>query len=385
MWPYLASKGFILYRDIFFIYPPLYFWLLAGFAKVAGFSLTSLQVFSYVIVAATDVLLYFAARKKIWPVVIYVFLQVAFEGNGMWPDQFLAPMFLLAYLALSAKRYFLLGLMLGLALITKQTAAYFIVAMALFTKTRVLAGITIPLAFLAIFLAATGSFGEFYDQTVRYILFYHAGNKLQQLWPTLGQVAVLSVIFLPAIAVGILRKKYLLVALTVAGSLGMFTRFSYFHLQPALPFLAILIADSWVLAIPAVLFFAKVMLADFGQPAKFLTPQILDNARVINQYIAPGEKTLILSSNDHYYFLTGTFPVGDFFTTSTSWNLAYPGIDEKITSALTADKPKFVVYEKGPENVSNFITQNYRLVLKLSDGTGIFEYNPVRLPQEVEP
>ncbi len=385
LWSYLHFSGLALYKDIFYIYPPLYFLLLTAFYQLAGLSLASLQAFSIIIIIGTDVLLYFAAKRKIWPVALYLPLQFFFEGNGMWPDQLLAPIFLLAFLALRSRRWFILGLALGLALVTKQTAVYAILIFWLATKNwrQALAGAAVPLGLAAVYLQTIGAWNDFYQQTVVYILSYHAGSSLQQLWPTIGQTILLAVIFLPALAWGVWQKKYLLVALTIAAGLGMFTRFGYFHLQPALPFLALLVAESpwslpvfflsWALAI-------RLFIGGFRAEPKFLTTDVLANAKSINRYVAPGTKTLILTPLDHYYYLTGTRPVGNFFTTSTPWNLLYPGVSERIITALATEKPKFVVVSSDkPAVLVNYVFAHYRLVSKLADGSGIFEYYPVGL------
>lgn len=343
-----------------------------------------MQAFSYLIIAATDILLYFAAKKKIWPVLVYIPLQIFFEGNGMWPDQLLAPLLLICYLSLKSKNYFLLGLFLGLALLTKQTAIYFVVAVLLLPghRIKILLGVFSPIILTFIYLLVNQTWPAFYEQTIVYIFGYHVGNIAQQLWPNLVQTIVMAIVFLPGLATGVLQKNFLLVALTVFASLGMFTRFSYFHLQPALPFLALLITSK-LLAVPAfalmIIFLSKNL---FLEP-KFLNQQILDNAKAISQYIPPGEKTLILSSHDHYYWLTKTRPVGNFFTTSTPWNLAYPGVSEKIIAGLVADHPKYIVFEKGPAEATGYILGNYQPMLKLADGASIFEYNPVGLGQKL--
>lgn len=389
VWPYLSQNGFSLYKDIFYIYPPLYFWFLTGWDKIFGISLISLQSLNYLVIAFTDILLYLAAKRKIWPVLIYIPLQIFFEGNGLWPDQLLAPLFLLCYLTYTSKKYFLLGLFLGLALITKQTAAYFILVIFLTTNfhqwPKVILGLSLPLAITLISLITQNSLIPFFQQTIIYILSYHAGNVLQQLWPTLTQILVLTVIFLPTLVLGTLQKKYLLVFLTVSASLGMFTRFSYFHLQPALPFLALLITLTpltFPIGLLAFGLFLRSFINNFQTAPKFLTPQTLNTAKIINQYLPPGSKTLILTSSDHYYYLTKTIPVGKYFTTSTPWNLSYPGVEEKIIRGLVLDHLEFVVIDDRPGKITDYIHQNYNFVLKLPDGSGIFKNNPVGLGKE---
>lgn len=392
VWPYLSFSGLTLYKDVFFIYPPLYFWFLTAFHQLAGLSLVSLQSLSLTTVVVTDVLVYLAAKKRLWPVALYIPLQFFFEGNGLWPDQLLAPIFLLAYLALGNRKWFLLGFSLGLALLTKQTAIYFIGVVLVATHRNwrpILAGAILPFGLALGYLVRISVLAEFYEQAIAYILTYHVGSSLQQLWPTLGQAGVLAAIFLPALFFGIRQKKYLLFALTIAASLGMFTRFSYFHLQPALPFLALLAAGNsvrWLLLPVSWALALRLLVNSYQAEPKFLTAETIASAKTISQYLPAGTKTLILTPSDHYYWLTKTRPVGNFFTTSTPWNLLYPGVAEKILAALASERPKYVVVSPDkPAVFLNYVRDNYQEVLKLPDGSGIFEYNPVRLGQEVQP
>lgn len=400
MWPYLFSKGLVLYKDIFFIYPPFYYLLLSGWDKFAGISLGSLQAFSYLIIAVTDLALYWCAGRRLWPVVIYIPLQVFFEGNGMWPDQLLAPIFLLGYQAVKTQRYLLLGVAVGLALMTKQTAAYtalvLIAAMAVGrTGTgswwRFLAGSAAVFGIILLYLLQSQSGPFFIAQAWTYIITYHAGNTLQQLWPTGGQMVVLLLVFAPPIFFGLHRRRYFLVIMTLAATLGMFTRFSYFHLQPALPFLAMLVSIN-LLNIPFYLVLlylcVKMMIGAFASEPRFLTREIINNARIINRFVPAGEKTLIFTSWDHLYWLTGTVPVGHFFGSSIPWNFNYPGVQERIVKDLSTEKPRYVVLGKcfvakgtcyRPEKVTEYVSSHYRQVSELSDGTGVFEDDPVGL------
>jgi len=383
VWPYLNSQGFSLYNSIFFIYPPLYFWLLAIWGKFFSISLISLISLNYLVIALTDLLLFFAAKRKILPVLLFIPLQIFFEGNGFWPDQLLAPLFLAAYLSLQNKKYFLVGIFLGVSLITKQTAAYFILVVFLVTNFRfwpkIIFGLLIPVVITLISLISLNSLIPFFQQTIIYIFSFHAKNQLQQLWPNLTQTLVMTAIFGPPLLLGLVKKKYLLVFLTIAASLGMFTRFSYFHLQPALPFLVLLIPPISPIPLIILIMFSRFLIINFHLSPKFLEPQVITTAQIINHYLPPGSKTLILTSNDHYYWLTKTIPVGNFFTTSTPWNLAYPNIEDRIIRSLEIEQPKFVVISDKDNKIAAYIRKKFVKILKLPDGSGIFENYPVGL------
>lgn len=396
LWPYLNLHGLSFYTNIFYIYPPLYVALLSLFDRFFGISLFSLQTLSYFTVIVTDFLLWRISNKRYWPLFIYVPLQIFFEGNGLWPDQLLAPIFLAAYWSFQKKKYFLLGVLLGLALLTKQTAAYFALGIFLMSRpVKVIPGLVLTLLLGVVYLVFNNSFRAFFDETLRYILTYHAGNSLQVLLPNKSQLIAVGLVFLPAIIIGRKSRRQLL-ALTLLSALGVFTRFEYFHLQPALPFAALLLSQGFV-ALPFLAIFTFLFLrfyvSNFGLSPRFLTADILTNAQTVNTVIPPGSRTFFFNTWDHYYYLTDTLPAGDFFVSQTPWNWSYPGIEEKFIRIMEDEKPQYVVLGNcfqinnrcyRPEKIAAYIEANFREALKLSDGTGVFEYNPVRPGQELQ-
>lgn len=372
LWPYLYNHGFKLYDNIFYIYTPLYFYSLI---------FLPILLHSYLIIIVTDILLFLAGKRKFLPLLLFIPLQIYFEGNGSWPDQMLVPLFLTAYLLFNRQRYFLTGIVLATALLTKQTALYFTL---LFLRPRVILGLFFVMLPFLIFQNQ-----NFYDQTINYIFSHHFANTSQTLLPTVSQFIVVAVVFLPAIV----GKDSRLILLMLAASLGVFTRFGYFHLQPALPFTALLLSKKpkfMLLFLPVFFLFLK---NNLGASPKFLEPKFYQAAREINKYIKPGEKTLILNYWDHYYYLTNTVPIGNFFISSTPWNLTYPGIEEKILSFLRRETPEYIVYSDcalaqntcfKPLKIDEHIRNNYQKILELPDRAGIFKYDPVGLPQKLQ-
>ncbi len=405
LWSYLNLNGLVFYRDIFYIYPPLYVLFLTAFYKLVHLGLFQLYLFSYLIIAATDIALWLAARKKLFPVLLFIPLQIFFEGNSTWPDQLIAPFLLFAYLLFRKKKFFLTGLFLGLAVLTKQTAGYFATGLVLLSvlqerkilsPSKIILGSAVPALILIPWFLANHNFPAFFAQAGVYILTYHAKNPLQIQYPTLRETLTVTLVFLPPLLVALYRQRFSLALLTVLASLGVFTRFSYFHLQPALPFIALLIGETPILLFPYAVFvlvFIRFFVRSFNQPAEFLTPDILSNAKIINRYLPPGSHTLFVNTWDHYYYLTKTLPVGNFFVSSTPWNLNYDGIQDKLTQNLAKNQPEYVVFNDcfflknqcfRPEKVKAYLFANYREILKLPDGTGIFQYYPVRLGKEVQ-
>lgn len=282
-------------------------------------------------------------------------------------------------------------------MLTKQTAAYFVLGIGvllLIGKTgfrnwaRLLAGTAAVLALSAVYFFFNQNFTDFWEQAVVYVFSHHVGNSLQTLWPNRSQIPTVGLLYLPAVAIG-LRSKRKELFLAILASLGIFTRFEYFHLQPALPFIAILLASRGV-ALPFLLIFlflfSRFFVRNYQLPPRFYTPEILSSAATINTLIPKGSETLIINTWDHYYYLTGTLPVSNFFFSSTPWNWSYDRLQEKEIEILEKEQPKYVVYGScfkinnicyQPEITGQYVRSHYQKILKLADGTSIFENNPV--------
>lgn len=386
LWPYLNFHGLNYYRDIFVLYPPFYWLTLNLTYGFFGLSLVSLKLLSYVVIIVTDILLYLAAGRKISALLFYIPLQIFFDGNGIWVDHLLAPLFLGVYLALTRKKYFLLGLLLGLALITKQTAVYILVPIIIFLRSdwrKIFPALVLPLIFTVVFLIFTNGLQGFFNSTIHYILTYHTRDPYQSQWPTISQFIATCVVFLPAI----FTRNRQLQFFTFFGALGIFTRFEYFHLQPALPFLALIFSSTFIIFPFYLIFtiiFVKFFIRDLSNQNRFFTPDYYTTAKEINSYVPSGGRTLFINTWDHYYYLTGTLPAGNFFVPSAPWTLNYDGIQNKLISST----PEYIFYNScfatknicyEPEKFKNFLVANYKRISKLSDGTGVFQYNPVGL------
>ena len=402
VWPYLQNHGLHYYKNIFLIYPPLYWWLLSSFYALFNLSLQNLVIFSYLIICLSDWLLWKAAKEKIVPLLIYVPLQIFFEGNGVWVDHLLVPLFLASYIFSMRKKYFLTGLFMGLALLTKQTAVYFILAhgVILFlsrNKTillKTLGGMSLPLFFTLVYFLHTNSLHPFLSQAVIYILTFHVKHPLQSQLPQPVQIIVTLLVFAPALATDLFKKRADLTIITIAAALGVFTRFEYFHLQPALPFVALLLSLSPInfpVLIFIVVVFGKFLFSSWHQNPRFLDSTTLGNAKIIGMIIRPQNKTLFINTWDHYYFLTQTLPIGYWYVSGTPWTMDFDGNIDRLLQNLAQNWPVYIVYNPcfriknlcyRPAKLERAVEENYILQLELSDGTGIFKYDPMRVSQK---
>jgi 4-amino-4-deoxy-L-arabinose transferase-like glycosyltransferase len=132
LWPYLILHGWKPYTDIAIAHTPNLIYLLAGFYKIFGVGEIQLKIFTWSLVFATCLIFYFVCKnlygRKIatLSLIIYLFLYVFYEGNGLWFDLALTPLAILIYYFLHKRKLFIAGIIWGLAFFTKQTAFWFL-------------------------------------------------------------------------------------------------------------------------------------------------------------------------------------------------------------------------------------------------------------------
>ena len=249
LWPYLWLHGVLPYKDAAIVHTPLLLMKLVVFYKLFGVGIFQLKVFTWLIVIFTDALLFFITQrlwgKKTALIALAVFVpwQIFFDGNGLWFDLLLAPLVLLTFYFAETKRYFWSGIFFGLMFFTKQTAVFFAIPI-LFSKIDYKKFI---FGFLGLSLVwilgiwTLGIFPYFYNWAIKFGIFILPRSSGQIQLPDLRTLLIACLpfgIFLPLF----FNKKILNINLAlwaIAGSLGAYPRFEYFHFQPAVPFLAI--------------------------------------------------------------------------------------------------------------------------------------------------
>src|SRR3990167_6156125 len=145
-WPLILSAGWLPYKDFTTIHTPLLPYILTLFYSIFGFEILSLRLFAAGMLALTSFLLgflIFTTTKNKWLTVVsafvYIYLTFAFEGNTVWFESALAPIFLLSFILMKktleeaeSKNFFYLGGLLAVALLIKQTSLYLLPVYALF-------------------------------------------------------------------------------------------------------------------------------------------------------------------------------------------------------------------------------------------------------------
>jgi hypothetical protein len=419
LWPYLTLNGWLPYKNIAMAHNPLLIFDLAIFYKIFGLSLLNLKLYTWTLILVTDLLIYFVTFRltknslfAFLSLIFYILWQPYFEGNGLWFDLALAPVGLLIFCFLWEKKFFWSGIFLGVALLLKQTAFWFIFPIILtclfFLKegtrsfSKFLLGLTIPLSIFVLYLLFSGSLQSFCFWAIQFGSFYLPRAPGQVDTPSLRQMLFLFVPFalaLIAIVVLIKREKILMVdkshlfsllLFCFFGSLGILPRWSLFHFQPALPFLAIISGiifflfwrlsvnrkAAWFWAIFFMFLAATVYLQvrfyrlNFAKPPRFFEKETLQMALWLKAHTQPKEKIFILNSWDHLYALSNTLPASRPWLPTLPWYMDYPGIQEKIVLDLQRERPKIIIVEDykkeglgsyRPEKIDKFLKDYYDL------------------------
>ncbi len=464
LWPYLVLKGWLPYRDIAMAHNPLLIFDLAIFYKLFGVSLLGLKLYTWTIILLTDILIYVVANKltknrsfALCALIFYLLWQPFFEGNGLWFDLALAPLALLIFYFLWKKEFFWSGIFLGIAILVKQTAVWFIAPVIvqltlsmwgahkwrLFVGdlSMLALGSIIPLVFLLLHLLLTNTLSDFYFWAVKFGIFYLPKAPGQVLLPTIKQILALTVPFaliLPALFFKKERKLILILLVWfLFASLGVYPRWSLFHFQPALPFLAIIsglvlveaagyeffhptlsvgnlfssalarspgqgkkggknVGLSKIVTRRPLVIFIFVLLVisgtiyfqfrfyklNFRAGDRFFEKETLGMAYWLKQNTKPNEKIFIFNSWDNLYAMSNTLPATRPWVPILPWYLEYPGIQEKIVADLEKNKPELMVFEPykvaglgsyQPKQIDKFMKANYTLKEIIGDRFWVME------------
>jgi len=410
-WPYLILKGWLPYRDIAVAHTPLLIVDLTLFYKVFGVGVIQLKIYTWFLILATDCLLYYLTRKlwnnkiALFALTFYIPLQILYEGNGLWFDLALAPLALVIFYLLNKKHYLGAGFIWTLAFLTKQTAFWFLIPITISTLQEstfkgetlqgmrkfaigatCISGIIVSLIYLLHILP------DIYNWTIKFGIFYLPNAAGQISYPTFRQIVVTLFPFIIVIPFLIQanRDKFNLFAWVLAGILGAFPRFEYFHLQPAIPFLAILAgsvtvntittksykyyAMLYVYILAISILAGRFVYRNFSKPTRFVEPAIVEVADFINNSVYPGSDIYIANAWDNLYALSDTLPATKPLIPYLPWYMDLPGVQDNMIEDFKEHRPKLIVEgdyaisglgSYKPLKVSNYISENYVKVDKV--------------------
>lgn len=412
--PYFVSRGGTLYDEVIIPYTPLLILLVAALGKVFGFSALLFRGVIALSLATTGGLVAASvpARRSASgraALVFFVGLPLAaawtfyFEGPALWPDPFLAPLLLAAGLVLekgdrigdpSSIRNG--GLLLGLAILVKQTSAWALVAtlvwVCLASRRRS------PKSGLRLLSWAAGPYAVFvtlwglvYRTTahVRWTLLFPLAGHAAEIgaWPDAADLkeVVAPLLVLPAgllIALALRRHPWTspLGFLTI-GAAGMaWPRWGLLHLAGATGLLAVQAARSLRMLgigvrkmrhrgttrLPALSLSAGAGLlaihvavggigawtlskGDVGGGVRFWDLAEVESAtRLVRDRVGNGGTFLNQSHvTDTVYARSGTRPPGDLYVNTSYWFfLNKDDLDARLVRALRNEKSALVLFSE---------------------------------------
>lgn len=374
IYPYLMKRGFSLYGDIIQPYMPLLPYTLLGLSQLVNLTVTTLSWLTLAIILGSDVLLYLVIKKhftKTPPfliLILYVILQVSFDGNGLWFDLSCVPFLLVAthywfkFEEGGAPKYiFWSAVFLGLAFTVKQAVIWYAILEFFLIINHYrsninswLIGWLIPLAsVIAMFPTTKFLYWAFY-----YPFFVMVKMPGYVLYPTLKQTLLVLVIFIPLVGLVFLKDRQAKhIMLWGVVSLGfVFPRFDYFHFQPALPFLAIGLGIFWskfakkrsfvilLCAYSAIVFliFGKRLILANTKPVRFFNDAVRSNTQKLSR-ILPKDQPILFYNDMGNYLVLGQFLPVKPWAANFPWYMELAGLQERIIESMENQKVAWAV------------------------------------------
>ncbi len=410
LYPWLTAKGFVQYKEIIHPYSFALIATLAGLGKIVGFSPLMVKLATYFIVVLSDFLLYRLAllfgapAKAIAVLLLYILLQISFEGNALWFDLALTPFAILAlhgtvqWVRNQKLRWVALAsaALLG-SLFVKQTGVWFVFAAAgvlVLHKQYRTAGFILFLLTLGFVLFSIGGYaiwgGEFLYWTLWFPLIDQKQTAGFVLLPSIREIVLAAMLLLPALFFALLkesRTRLLFLLWCVAGALSAVPRWGMFHLQPALPFVALVSIPAFT-RVPRFLFLSMlipalyVVYVVFGSARagdRFVTKEVMTAAQML-QHEVKDTGLFILGAPQLLYVLSGHIPPrpwADLFP----WYYQVRGgeLETRVLYSLQSNPPAFVLrapvtgdrpeYRYRPQQIERWVDENYREYKKTPSGT----------------
>lgn len=405
IYPYLTNNGLAPYKQILDQHFPGLMFLPINLNNLGMTTPEIARVWSITLAIFTQVMLFLISsailRSKFKALIVnllYLIWQPFFEGWVLWIDSFLPLLLLPAFYAFYRKWFFITGLLLGVAIVFKQTIiplSVFILIYILWrtrnfpTCLRFFLGLSIPVSLMITYLVSIEVFRDFWFWTIIFNLttFAKFGRGTG---PTLAHFSrvllVFGAAFLVIKRIKLIEAQILLIFL-VGALLGLSTRFDFVHFQPALPFAVLatvyglgelgrlgglgrlgFIASYSLIAIWWLVIFYK---GHLGERVISFDSQTKNLAVKIRDYTDPGEKIFIFGAQPHLYQVSETLPAGDIFVFQFPW--FYQIAEKRILEGIIKDQPRIIVSDRTTEiedqkitdfgkAIDQYINQNYEKI-----------------------
>lgn len=402
IYPYLTNQGLKPYAQILDQHFPGLMFLPVNFDNLGLNTIDSARIWSISIVIIIHIMLFIVSNeifksrhKAIFVNILYLIWQPFFEGWILWIDSFLPILLLPAFYLFYKRHFFLTGLLLGTAIIFKQTIIplscfvwlyIFWMTRNLKTSFKFLIGVFIPFGLIALYFISIGVFRDFWFWTVTFNLTTYAKSGRGAV-PSLAHftrvLLVFGVAFLVSKKINLKEVQILLIFL-IGALLGLTTRFDFVHFQPALPFamlatvyVLVNLKEVWRLrfigAYGLVMFWWLIIFykGHLGNRIISFDPDTINLAAKIRNYTNDKEKIFIFGGAPHLYQMSKTLPAGDIFVFQFPWFLQVA--QDRVLDGIKEDEPEIIVSDRSIEiegvkitdfakNIDQYINQNYQKI-----------------------
>lgn len=408
-YPYLKNSGFLLYKDMIHAYPPLLTTTLSYIYSVFGYKVEVLKIVTWIIILTIDFLIFLIVKElsksdknALLAVFLFALLQPFLEGNMLWFDLAFTPFilagsfFVFKYLKNKPRQelVFMGGFFLAVALLIKQLAGVFLIFsilyLALIKKRKeilyILIGPVILGLLLLLYLVQTNQLAGFINWTIYYpATFWSKFPQNAPVVPRFEEIIVILLLMVPP-AVALYKKKSLfkkrevqfLLLMLFASFLTAYPRFSFFHFQVGLAFIAILVGflfekldkkGDWLLF--SLLLFSVIVLPTVGKnwraPTRFFAQKDIKLAEEIKKN--PEENIFLLGVHSAIYVYSNKLPPKPW-ADKFPWIFEYPGIQEWLISSWEKDPPGTIYWNQSgyqPARLVEYIRANYTKSQEVQD------------------
>src|SRR3989344_520101 len=376
LWPFLILNGWLPYQDIAIAHTPLLFTDLTIWYSLVGLGVTTLKIYTWLLLAITAVSIWFCVssntvEKRIRAsvaVFTYIYLVVIYEGNGLWFEHLVGLLALVTYLFIERKHYFSAGVATILMILTKQTGVWFLpaIGLSIFHRTRsiheylkycfailITAGLFLSVIFLL------GIEQDFWQWVVEFGIGVLPHADGQVVLPSVRQLFIAVIpysILVPAYF--LLKTRRELIIWTIVGVFGVYPRWELFHFLPSLPFLAIIVGELtrpeyikkslfgfliiiYIMTIS--LLFGRSYLRNIDHIVRFAEPDVVAVSQYINAKREGTGTIYILNDWDSIYPFSQSLPATKPWYPHLSWYMELKDVQNNIVSDLQNNKPALII------------------------------------------
>ncbi len=418
---YLFNNGFLPYKDFVLPYQPLLVFIQSPIYKIFGYGVNTLVYFTYSVILLNDLIISYLSLRilgKKWisciPLLFYVFIQPAFEGNQLWFDLASTPFLLFGLVSLiilenQKKRFFLAGLFWSMAFLVKQQHVIIFIAFFIFLILSkkfkelysFLIGWSLPVLGVLVYVFLFGTFNDYWFWSVVVPIVWYPKMPGYATWPGKRELVTVSLIFLPVI-VGLVKDmrknnlaSFFSLLVFVATFAIAFPRFSLFRMQNAVVVFPVVLIfflknfskNSLLFLVPSLLFVLIMFNSIFpfkGGEVRFYSREDKEFSKIVESNISKGRIVYLFGPHSLGYVLSGTLPPKPWID-NFIWYMEIPGVQEKVIVGLESSQVDVIYralpyngkwYELGtyqPKKINDYINQKYVFKERLPSNIEIWE------------